>query len=246
MTIFRMVPWEHDACTRLPTRAERASYRQWVRRAATGIGDAHVALILQPDGPFALCAPGGSTAALAADRLRGEDLLRPGPHQRLHRRRRLGLAEGPTGGVRPVPDARGHRVRARLRPQLHPLRLHGRPDRLRHPPGRRAGRPRVRRASTSSSTPRPTASRSTSARHAARTRTTRRCARPGPRSGASRSASRPPTTWPTRRWGLRSANRARARAHVDGYLWFGRPWLYMQADPFVMTRALLLARTTPY
>ena len=42
MTIFRMVPWEHDACTRLPTRAERASYRQWVRRAATGIGDAHV------------------------------------------------------------------------------------------------------------------------------------------------------------------------------------------------------------
>jgi endoglucanase len=33
---------------------------------------------------------------------------------------------------------------------------------------------------------------------------------------------------------------------VDGYLWFGRPWLYMQADPFVMTRALQLARTTPY
>ena len=60
MTIFRMVPWEHDACKRLPTRGERDSYKQWIRRAAVGIGEAHVALILQPDGPFALCAPGGS------------------------------------------------------------------------------------------------------------------------------------------------------------------------------------------
>ena len=40
--------------------------------------------------------------------------------------------------------------------------------------------------------------------------------------------------------------RAWAEAHVDGYLWFGRPWLSMQADPFVMKRALQLARTTPY
>ena len=49
-----------------------------------------------------------------------------------------------------------------------------------------------------------------------------------------------------RRWGLSLRNRARARAHVDGYLWFVRPWLFMQADPFVMSRALKLARTTPY
>jgi hypothetical protein len=33
---------------------------------------------------------------------------------------------------------------------------------------------------------------------------------------------------------------------VDAYLWFGRPWLYMQADPFDKPRALQLARTTPY
>ena len=36
---------------------------------------AHTAIILQPDGPFALCAPGGSTAALAADRVRRAHLL---------------------------------------------------------------------------------------------------------------------------------------------------------------------------
>jgi endoglucanase len=60
MAVFRMVPWEHEACKRLPTRAEQASYKQWVDRFAAGAGDAHVALILHPDGPFALCAPGGS------------------------------------------------------------------------------------------------------------------------------------------------------------------------------------------
>ncbi|MBV9832392.1 MAG: glycoside hydrolase family 6 protein [Marmoricola sp.] len=35
-------------------------------------------------------------------------------------------------------------------------------------------------------------------------------------------------------------------AHVDGYLWFGRPWLVRQASPFSLTRALQVARTTPF
>ncbi|RLV49843.1 hypothetical protein D9V37_08120 [Nocardioides mangrovicus] len=35
-------------------------------------------------------------------------------------------------------------------------------------------------------------------------------------------------------------------ADVDGYLWFGRPWLYRQASPFKMGRALAVAATTPY
>ena len=39
---------------------------------------------------------------------------------------------------------------------------------------------------------------------------------------------------------------ANAAAYVDGYLWIGRPWLYMQADPFDLKRALAVARTTPY
>src|SRR3569623_1894923 len=60
MSIFRMVPWEHDACTRLPTRAERHSYRTWINRFATAVGDTPTAIVLQPDGPFALCAPHGA------------------------------------------------------------------------------------------------------------------------------------------------------------------------------------------
>ena len=46
--------------------------------------------------------------------------------------------------------------------------------------------------------------------------------------------------------GALARDRARARAHIDGYLWFGRPWLYNQAAPFLLDRALELARTTPY
>jgi hypothetical protein len=37
-----------------------------------------------------------------------------------------------------------------------------------------------------------------------------------------------------------------ARAYVDGYMWFGRPWLYRQATPFDLNRALQLARTAMY
>ncbi len=48
------------------------------------------------------------------------------------------------------------------------------------------------------------------------------------------------------RWGLAASDDALAERYVDAYLWFGRPWLYMQADPFLMTRALYLAKTTPY
>jgi endoglucanase len=33
---------------------------------------------------------------------------------------------------------------------------------------------------------------------------------------------------------------------VDAYLWFGRPWLYRQASPFTLSRALQVARTSPY
>src|SRR4029078_7490891 len=61
MTVFRMVPWEHDACARLPPRAEPTSYRRWIDLFGRAVGNAHAAIVLQPDGPFALCAPGGST-----------------------------------------------------------------------------------------------------------------------------------------------------------------------------------------
>jgi hypothetical protein len=55
--IFRLEPFEHEACRRLPTAAEVADYRAWINEFAAGIGSARVALLLQPDMPFTLCLP---------------------------------------------------------------------------------------------------------------------------------------------------------------------------------------------
>ena len=57
MAVFRLDKWEQAACTDDPSRAAQASYRRWVDNFAAGIGASRVALILQPDLPFALCAP---------------------------------------------------------------------------------------------------------------------------------------------------------------------------------------------
>ena len=57
MAVFRLDNWEQAACTDRPSRAAQASYRRWVDNFAAGIGASRVALILQPDLPFALCAP---------------------------------------------------------------------------------------------------------------------------------------------------------------------------------------------
>src|SRR5438067_2395166 len=62
--IFRLQPFEHTACQRLPTAAEQADYRDWIQEFAAGIGDARVAIALQPDMPFTLCLPGRSSIDL--------------------------------------------------------------------------------------------------------------------------------------------------------------------------------------
>lgn len=46
------------------------------------------------------------------------------------------------------------------------------------------------------------------------------------------------------RWGLPDTLVPVAREYVDAYLWFGRPWLYRQASPFALDRTLAVGRTT--
>jgi endoglucanase len=45
---------------------------------------------------------------------------------------------------------------------------------------------------------------------------------------------------------LTDAQRSTAARLVDGYLWFGRPWLRNQATPFVKTKAVLAGMYSPY
>lgn len=57
----------------------------------------------------------------------------------------------------------------------------------------------------------------------------------------------PPTTaTASTRWGGSLKVRNTAATYVDAFLWIGRPWLYRQASPFQESRALQLARTTPW
>jgi hypothetical protein len=55
--IFRLDPFEHEACRRLPTQAQIADYKRWIQEFAAGIGDSRVIMLLQPDMPFTLCLP---------------------------------------------------------------------------------------------------------------------------------------------------------------------------------------------
>lgn len=55
--IFRLDPWEGAACPNgVWNAADQASYKTWVNNFAAGIGNSRVALIVQPDLPFAECA----------------------------------------------------------------------------------------------------------------------------------------------------------------------------------------------
>ena len=62
VAIFRMKPWEgaDSSVTASQPRPSRRRTRQWIDGFAAGVGETHMAIMMQPDGPFALCAPGGS------------------------------------------------------------------------------------------------------------------------------------------------------------------------------------------
>ncbi len=57
VAVFRLDPWEGAACSGVLSGSRQASYRRWIDNFAAGIGSSRVVLILQPDMPFALCAP---------------------------------------------------------------------------------------------------------------------------------------------------------------------------------------------
>jgi endoglucanase len=252
MTVFRMKPWEHEACTRLPTVAEQASYKDWTNRFAAAVGTAHAAIVLQPDGPFALCAPGGSTlpSSLIAYSARKLSAL---PNTSVYVE--AGAADWPAAGRQGGVDAA---VR---------ILVQG---------GVRYARGFALNGTHYSSTPNEVA------RGAAIVSALAAKGIPGKHFVVNTSSSGHPFTFgsytgadpdnafvcstrsdpvartcvtlgipPTSdvanaKWGLPAATRSLAATYVDGYLWFGRPWLYRQADPFVLSRALQLVRSTPY
>lgn len=225
MTTFRVLPWEQDACRRLPSAAEKKSYKRWVRRFTSALDDTQDAVVLQPDGRFALCAPRlrvlSELVAYAARRLgalpRTSVYIDAGSAGWNHHDPATPCgswsAEASSTFAATCPRGARH-----FGPALH--RRHG---------GERAPLHLAVLAG-------PPAGRDLQQRETCETRTDRRCV----------TLDIPPTTRvAAKRWGFPDQDHRLARRHVDGYLWAGGPWLVNQTSPFSMSRALDVARTTP-
>lgn len=247
MAIFRLWP-EGEAQKHKPlTLADRASYRRWVDNAARGIGSARVALVLEPDLAVSL------TGWRPAVRLRlaryaaqvfsalprttvyldagaSDWLTVPTAVSMLRTagiRYARGFALGATHYTSTAAEiAYGTELVAALA---------------------QAGYPRRRFVIDTSDNGRPFTWNQYWAKHPhgdfdnaeeCRTRTERRCVTLGV----------PPTTAVgAAGMGLSPLRRSQARAHVDGYLWFSRPWLVYARPAYLdLLRALAVARTTPY
>ncbi len=244
MAVFRVDPWEGGICSRLPSAAQQASYRRWIDGFASGIGSARVALILQPDLPFATCAPHHSRLPLelVAYAARRFTAL---PHTTVYLD--AGAADWPTvreavsilrgGGVR---DVRGFALNAtHYDSTTSEIRFGAQVVAALARAGIRGKHFVINTAANG----RPF----TYQQHqphsdfdnagVCRSRSSQRCVTLGI----------PPTTDVANvKWHLPHDVRAIASRLVDAYLWIGRPWLENQADPFDLQRALALARTTPF
>lgn len=240
VAVFRLVPWEHKSCDRLPTRAERVSYKQWIDAFARGIGSSRVAMVLQPDLPFALCVPHHSRVPLeeVAYAAKVFDAL---PHTTVYID--VGAADWPSVGQAVsmlngagIRYTRGFALNATHYDTTQREILFG--ARI----ARRLGRAHRHFVINTADNGRGFTYQqyhghdfdNATACHA---RGQPRCVTLGI----------PPTVAVAdRRWGLSRSARAVAVREVDAYLWYGRPWLYYQNDPFQLQRTLQLARTNPF
>jgi endoglucanase len=243
MAVFRLKPWESQACHSLPSRGQQSSYKRWIRNAAAGIGSSRVALILQPDPPFALCAPHHSKLPLnlVAYAAQSFNAL---PHTTVYID--VGAADWPTLGEAVsllrgagVANARGFALDATHydstarqirfgRSIVQRLAAHGIPGRHFVINTAENGRPFKYHQYHG---------RDYANAPVCRSRRAQRCVALGI-----------PPTWHVTdaRWKLSAGLRRLAGQYVDAYLWFGRPWLDNQADPFDLKRTLALARSNPF
>ncbi|UFN46035.1 glycoside hydrolase family 6 protein [Nocardioides okcheonensis] len=252
MAVFRMVPWEGEACTRPTTPAEAASYRTWVTELAAGIGAAHTLVVMQPDGPFLLCAPDRAakselltwaTQTLSAlpntsvyIDAGAADWCENGTRQESSSCAKIlelsgiqyarGFALDSTHYTGPVENIdRGAEI-------LEILRADGYGDKHFIVDTAKSGRPTM--------WPDIVPATKKDLKNNARTCSTRKMKR-------CVTLGIPPTPRPADpQWGLPAKQRRIAATYVDGFVWFGRPWLFNQADPFVAQRALDMVRTTPW
>jgi endoglucanase len=249
LTIFRVQPWEQEATKRLPTKAEIRSYHKWIDNCAKALGRAHVALVLQPDGPFANEAPHHSLVLSHLVRYAAKQFSQ---HRNTSVYIEAGSADWTRGNIRPavklltnggIGYARGFALNA-THYDSTPSEIHF---------GARIVQALAKRGyqgkhfvvdTAENGRPftgkwwhaHPTGTNFNNA-GVCETKTQTHCVTLGI-----------PPTWhvSAARWNLPATARAQAAKYVDAYLWFGRPWLKGQSNPFEMNRAIPMCKTTPY
>jgi len=251
MTFFRMVPWEAAVKKRDATPQEAASYRDWIDKAAAAIGNAHVALVLQPDGPLALYQDPATSRVSSLIEYSAEKLSAL-PNTSVYIE--IGASDWPYGrdGVKNVmkflmhsgiKDARGIALNGthftatpldiqRSADVIEALRARGITGKGAIINTANSGHPWIFGDYVG-----PNIADDAPACARASAPTSKTCVMLGV----------PPTTDVANpRWGMTASTRALAEKYVDAYIWFGRPWLNYQADPFDRKQALRLARTWQY
>ncbi|HEU4513831.1 MAG TPA: glycoside hydrolase family 6 protein [Nocardioidaceae bacterium] len=254
LAMFRLWP-EGEANRDKPlTLADRRAYRRWVDNAARGIGDARVAMVLEPDLAVALTGWRPEVrlglARYAAKKFSAlprttvyldagsSDWLSVPSAVKMLRAAGIGYARGfSLGATHYTSTASEIAYGTKLVKALRSAGFGGR-----------------RFVIDTADSGRPFTYQQYYAKHpngffdnaeVCRTRSERRCVTLGI----------PPTTAvAATRWGLPARQRTQARAYVDGYLWFSRPWYYYAraagevrlGGPFDLLRALSVARTSRY
>jgi endoglucanase len=242
VTVFRLTPWEGEACSELPDPGQQASYRRWIDGFAAGIGSARVALILQPDIPFALCSPGGSQLPLhliayAAHRFSAL------PHTTVYIDGGTVAWDSATQAARLLQAAGIRHARGFALDTTQTASTASELDFgaaiLRHlgAAGIKGKHFVVNTAENGAPFLAGQYPGNPNDPRACRNRHDHLCVTLGI----------PPTTDTSApAWGLPRRERSIAARDADAYLWIGRPWLGPSSDAFDRSRALALASTTPF
>jgi endoglucanase len=241
VAVFRLDPWEGAACPHGSwDAADRASYRTWIDNFAAGIGSARVALVLQPDMAFSVCAPSRAPLQLIAYAARRFTAL---PHTTVYID--AGVHYWPSFGqaVWMLEQAGIRHVRGFA---LNTTEYDGTAAELEY--GARLSRALAAAGIRNKHFVINTAENGApflNGQYHGDVGNPRVC-RDRHDSLCATLGIPPTTAVASRRWRLPAADRSLAARYADAYVWVGRPWLDYGAYPFDLRRALGLAASTPF
>jgi endoglucanase len=240
VTIFRLDPWE--SCSGNWSAANQSNYKAWIRSYAAGIGSARVALILQPDMPFAVCVSSGVPEHLISYAAKVFNSL---PHTTVY------IDAGAYDWYQPALMARMLERSGIRHSRGFALNVtqYGSTDQqlqwgaqINQALAADGARNKHFVINTDENGTPYLAGQIVGG--GAQSNYTPRCSRPSEQL-CQRLGIPPTTDVANRRWRLSAVDRAIAAKQVDAYMWLGRPWM-VNAGPFSLRYALTLGANGSY